>query len=119
MKFVKTFAGLVKMLDKPDTREAFDQLRMVKTTSIGNLIAFMHVFNLRFGAATTPQQRMIYNQIYPVLDQVRDRVKDANLDQAPPAQANAGHVGDFFNKMDMDTLEGKPKKTTPPPPNPQ
>ena len=74
-------AGLVRMLEKPDTREALDQLRMVKTSSLGNLIAFMHVYNLRFGAATTPHQRVIYDQLYPLLDEVRDRImKESNAD---------------------------------------
>ena len=65
LRFVKTLAGLVRLLEKPDTREALDQLRMVKNTTVGNLIGFMHVYNLRFGAATTPRQRIIYEQIYP------------------------------------------------------
>ena len=64
-RFVKTLAGLVRMLEKPDTKAALDQLRMVKTTTLGNLIAFMHVYNLRFGAATTPHQKLIYDQLYP------------------------------------------------------
>jgi hypothetical protein len=118
-KFVKTLAGLVRMLEKPDTREAFDQLRMVKTSSLGNLVAFMHVYNLRFGAATTPRQRMIYDQLYPLLDEVRDRiVKESNVDDTATARAEPAHVGDFFNKMDMDSLQGgKPKKVAPPQPN--
>ena len=53
-RFLKTLAGLVRMLERPDTSEAFNQLRMIKSTSLGNLIAFMEVYNLRFGAATTP-----------------------------------------------------------------
>jgi hypothetical protein len=119
-KFVKTVAGLVKMLETPDTREALDQLRMMKTVKIGNLIAFMQVYNLRFGAATTPVQRQIYDHLYPVLDEVRDRVlRESKVDESARAQANAGNVGDFFNKLDLDTLEGKAKKDTPPPPNPQ
>jgi hypothetical protein len=119
-KFVKTLAGLVKMLEKPDTHEALDQLRMVKTTSIGNLLAFMHVYNLRFGAATTPQQRLIYDNLYPVLDEVRDRImRESKVDETATAQANPAHVGEFFNKLDLDSLEGKAKKGTPPPPPPQ
>jgi predicted transcriptional regulator len=122
VKFIKTFAGLVKMLETPDTKQALDQLRPMERsnqkTTIGNLIAFMHVFNLRFGAAQTPQQRAIYDQLYPVLDQVRDRVvNEAKVDEN--VQANAGNVHDFFNKMDLDELEGKAKKETPKPPAPQ
>jgi hypothetical protein len=118
LRFVKTLAGLVRLLEKPDTREALDQLRMFKNTTVGNLIGFMHVYNLRFGAATTPRQRMIYEQLYPVLDQARDRViSEAKLDNTPAPEP--GHVGDFFNKMPLDQLEGKAKKDTPKPPNPE
>ncbi len=119
LRFTKTLAGLIRLLEKPDTREALDQLRMVKSTTIGNLIGFMHAYNLRFGAATTPRQRIIYEQIFPVLDQARDRVmSEAKLDaNAKPVEP--GHVGDFFSKMDLDTLEGKAKKDAPKPPNPE
>jgi hypothetical protein len=118
LRFVKMLAGLVRLLEKPDTREALDQLRMVKNTTVGNLIGFMHVYNLRFGAATTPRQKIIYEQIYPVLDQARDRViSEAKLDNTPAPEP--GHVGDFFSKMPLDQLEGKNKKNVPKPPNPE
>ena len=63
---MKTLAGLVRMLEKPDTKAALDQLRMVKTTTLGNLIAFMHVYNLRFGAATTPHQQVHLRPALPI-----------------------------------------------------
>ena len=92
----------------------------MKKTTVGNLIAFMHVYNLRFGAATTPRQKMIYETLYPVLDQVRDRVvTETKLEPTEKAQANPSHLGDVFSKMDLDQLEGKPKKDAPKPPNPQ
>ena len=117
-KFIKTLAGLVRMLEKPDTREAFDQLRMVKTSSLGNLLAFMHIYNLRFGAATTPRQRIIYEQLFPLLDEVRDRVvKESNVEDTATARAQPAHVGEFFNKLDLDSLQGKDKKNAPPQPN--
>jgi hypothetical protein len=114
-RFVKTLSGLVRMLEKPDTKEALDQLRLVKSTTLGNLIAFMHVYNLRFGPATTPHQKLIYDQIFPALDEVRDRVmKESRVDESTTAQANPNHVNDFFNKLDVD----KDKKDVPTPPNP-
>ena len=120
LRFVKTLAGLVRLLEKPDTREVLDQLRMVKTTTVGNLIGFMHVYNLRFGSATTPRQRMIYEQLYPVLDQARDRVmNESKIDTTETVRRDPKHVGDFFNKMDLDDLEGKAKKDAPKPPKPQ
>ncbi len=117
-KFITTFTGLVKMLEKPDTKEALDQLRMVKTTTVGNLISFMHFFGLRFGAAETPQQRMIYSRLFPVVANVRDRIEEAKVEEPGTAQANAAPVHDFFNKLDLDKLD-KEKKPTPAPPPPQ
>jgi hypothetical protein len=113
-RFLKTLAGLVRMLEAPDTREAFNQLRTIKTTALGNLIAFMEVYNLRFGAATTPTQRQIYRQLYQVLDQTRDRVlKESKVDQNAVAQADPSIVGEYFSKLDVDQTEGKSKKETP------
>jgi hypothetical protein len=112
-RFVKTLSGLFRMLEKPDTKAALDQLRTVKTTTLGNLLAFMHVYNLRFGAATNPHQKFLYDQLYPMLDDVRDRVTKES--KSTTAQANPEHVSDFFNKLEVD----QPKKDTPAPPNPQ
>ena len=47
---------------------------MVKTTPLSNLIAFMEIYNLRFGAATTPRQRLIYRELFAQIDAVRGRV---------------------------------------------
>jgi hypothetical protein len=118
-RFLKTLAGLVKLLEKPDTREVFDQLRMVKSTTVGNLIGFMHIYNLRFGAAKTPQQRMIYEKLYPVLDQARDRVMSEAKIEGDTVRADPKHVGDFFNKMNLEDFDGKPNKEAPKPPKPQ
>ena len=110
-RFLKTVAGLVRMLERPDTTEAFNQLRMVKSTTLGNLIAFMEVFNLRFGAATTPGQRQIYRQLFSALDEVRDKiVKASKVDDNPAVLANPGPVEDYFSKFDVDQAEGKDKK---------
>ena len=88
-RFVKTLAGLVRMLEKPDTKAAIDQLKMVKTTTLGNLIAFMHIYNLRFGAATTPHQKLIYDQLYPLLDDVRDRITKESRSETAAGQSGA------------------------------
>jgi hypothetical protein len=108
-RFLKTFAGLVRMLEAPDTREAFDELRKVKTTTLANLIAFMEVFNLRFGAATTPRQRLIYRQIFPTLHELRIRVvKGADLDNNNSflSTIGLGAVGDFFSNFSVEKSEG-------------
>jgi hypothetical protein len=119
-RFVKTLAGLVRLLAKPDTREVLDQLRMVKTTTVGSLIGFMHVYNLRFGAASSPRQRSIYEQLYPILDQARDRImNESKLDTAQAPRVDPQHVGDYFDKLDQEKADAKPKKDAPKPPAPQ
>jgi hypothetical protein len=117
-RFVKTLAGLVKLLEKPDTKEVLDQLRKVTTTTVGHLIGFMHVYNLRFAAATTPKQKMIYEQLWPMLDEARDVVAK-KIDGSVAVEGDPKHVGDFFNKMNPDDFDGKNKKDAPKPPNPQ
>jgi hypothetical protein len=117
-RFVTTLAGLVRMMEKPDIKEAIDQLKMVKSTTLGNLIAFMHVYNLRFGAAMTPHQRLIYDQLFPALDDVRDRItRESKVDENATAQANPNHAGDFFNKLDVDQTAKDKKVPVPPNPN--
>ena len=99
------------MLERPDTSEAFNQLRMVKSTSLGNLIAFMEVFNLRFGAATTPAQRVHLPRTLPgARPSCADRVvKGASLDDTATVLANPGPVGDFFSKFDVDNPRRRPR----------
>ena len=56
-KFLKTLAGLVRLLERADTTDAFNQLRTIQTTTLANLIAFMEIYNIRFGAATRTSRR--------------------------------------------------------------
>jgi hypothetical protein len=120
INFVKTLGGLVHLLEQPDTKEVIDELRKVKTTSLGNLLGFMHAFNLRFGPAATPRQKIAYNKLYPLLDDTRDHViSETKVDVSAEGKANLGHVGDVFSMMSLDEIERKAKKDTPAPPNPQ
>jgi hypothetical protein len=120
INFVKTLGGLIHLLEQPDTKTVIDELRKVKTTSLANLLGFMHAFNLRFGPAATPRQKIAYNKIYPLLADTRDHViGEARADVSADGKANLGHVGDVFSNMSMDEIERKAKKDTPAPPNPQ
>jgi hypothetical protein len=119
-KFIKLLTGLVRLMSKPDTQQVLDQLRKVPNTTVGSLIGFMHLYNVRFGRAETPRQRSIYEQLYPILDQVRDRVvKAAESDGAATVKADPKHVGDYFDKMTVEDIDAAGKKATPRPPAPQ
>ena len=101
----------------PTPRRRSISYALVKTTTLGNLIAFMHVYNLRFGAATNPHQKFIYDQLYPLLDDVRDRITKESKRRRPP-RLNPEHVSDFFNKLEVDQA-AKKQEGHPQPPNPQ
>ena len=46
---------------------------LFKDTTVGNLVAFMHTYSLRFAPATTPKQRAIYRDLLPQLVEARDK----------------------------------------------
>ena len=119
LNFVKTVTALARMLGKPEIGQVLAELQKIETTTVGNLLAFMHTFNLRFGPATTPRQRQVYNELYPVLDQTRDRIlAGARLDNAAAERASKAKVSDFFSAMDLEQIEGKKKAKVPEPPKP-
>jgi hypothetical protein len=99
-RFINAYSALIGLLDKPDTRAALAELRKVKNTTIGNLLGFMHAYNLRFAPATTRKERQIYQQLYGSLDQTRDQIlSEAKLDQRPRTQANPEVVTDFYGRI--------------------
>ena len=85
--YLKGLAGLSKQLEKPNFEKLLSELEKVKTTSVGNLIGFMHAYNLRFSPATTPKQRAVYHDLYPLMIASRDKIIGAPGDNAT-ARAN-------------------------------
>jgi hypothetical protein len=116
LNFVKAATALSRLLEKPQIEEVLSELNKIEKTTVGNLLGFMHTFNLRFSPATTPHQRQVYEELYPILDQTRDKIiGEAKLDDNVTAKAGKGKLRDFFSAMDLDQIEGR-KKTPPPPP---
>ena len=72
--YLKELAALSKMLEKPNVEKLIGELEKVESTSIGNLVGFMHAYNLRFSPATTPAQRAVYQDLYPIMTAARDKV---------------------------------------------
>jgi hypothetical protein len=71
--FLRTLAGLGRMLTNPRVRPVVQAIESYKEGDVGDLIGFMHAFNLRFGPAKSERQRAIYHQLYPMLvDVLRD-----------------------------------------------
>jgi hypothetical protein len=101
LKFINASTALVGLLDKPDIRPALAELKKVKDTSLGNLLGFMHAFNLRFGAATDLKQRRAYQELYGILDQTRDQIlSEAKLEPRTKAAGNPSLASDFYQSFD-------------------
>jgi hypothetical protein len=121
--FLKALYGLSKMLEQPQVEQFLKGLNRYPTTTMGHLITFMQSFNLRFGAAKTPEQEAAYDQIYPMLVQLRDQSQG----QGPnPVTAQAPlpdpkHATSFFSGMDYSHFQPQPAPhngAVPAPPRP-
>ena len=102
------------MLEKPNIGPALIELRKIQDTMIGNLLGFMHFYNLRFGPAKTVPEKRAYQQLFAILDATRDQVlAEAKLDRSARAlQAGSAKAAtDFFQDLERG---GKPKSTPPP-----
>ena len=114
--YLKALFGLSKMLETPSVDQYLTGLNKVDSTTLGHLIAFMHTFNLRFGAAKTPVQEETYDQLYPLLVAVRDQAK---VPSANPYTTSSGPqdpkaFSAYFSQMQYDPKHG----VVPPPPPP-
>jgi len=111
-KFLKAVYGLLRMLETPAIDVLLAGVENRPETNLGELLAFMESFNLRFGAARTPEQRAAYNTLYPMLKTLRDEALPGAtpppLAQADPEQARA-----FFEGMELQDLKKKPSLKSP------
>jgi hypothetical protein len=99
-KFLTACTSIVALLEKPEIGPAILELRKIQDTTIGNLLGFMHAYNLRFGAATTVKEREAYQRLFVILDQTRDQVLDeAKLDSKPPISANPSQATAFYQNV--------------------
>jgi len=108
-KFLKALHGLVVMLKAPSLDPVLAGVEKRPEATLGELMSFMTAFNLRFGPATTPQQREVYRELHPLLVQLRDQVAPALATSAAPKLT--GHdVEDFFSPMSFDDLQKRAPK---------
>jgi hypothetical protein len=116
LNFISTGSSLIGMMQKPDIQPALLDLRKVSDTTIGNLLGFMHAYNLRFGAATTPKERQAFHRLWEILDGTRDEVlAAAGIKDMPGGRMNPQHAHDFFQGLNQAR---KPSGNAPQPPKP-
>lgn len=82
--YFSTLASLVRLLNDPSMKKILAALQDDKPRTLGDLIAFMNAFNLKFAPATSPRQVAIYEQLAPALASLQASFGAA---PSPPAQS--------------------------------
>jgi len=109
--YVRTLAGMAKMLENPRTEKVLAELKKVDETTVGSLLGFMHTYNLRFGRADTPAQREVYDRLFPLLVATRDKIVKEADDRPSDYKASGDHPAEFFSGMHLDDLHGNGKSS--------
>lgn len=121
--FLKALIGLSKMLETPQIQQFLKGLDRYPQTTLGHVISFMHTFNLQFGPAKTPVQEAAYDQLYPLLVQLRDATQ-AGGQGSDPVAASQGPPPDprgamsFFSGMPASQIRQPNGGGAPAPPRP-
>lgn len=104
--YLKGLSALARLLQRPKLQELLANVDQEATRPLSDLLGFMHTFNLRFGVATTPEQQAAYNTIWPMLDDLRDRVVHEPQSPMAVAPASGRHtkLSDFANKLPDEAL---------------
>jgi hypothetical protein len=106
--FLKALTAMTRMLQRPEVGKILAELGSVEETTLGSLLSFMHAYNLRFGPATTPAQRTVYRNLYPIMAEARDRIlKEAGIgvEGAGPVARNDRDAVDFFQGLHLEHLD--------------
>lgn len=106
--YLTTLSSLSRLLNDPVMKTFLAQLNAGEERTVGDLVAFMNAFNLRFGAATTDRQIEIYRRLIPALKGIRDSAIAART--APPTPDRTGErlksaAKAAFKGMSWDELE--------------
>lgn len=114
--YLKGIYGLISMLETPAINVLLAGVEKRPDTTLGDLLAFMQSFNLRFGPASTPQQRAIYSQIFPALDGIRDEINASGIQPAGPGRPSGVPPAEFFSGMEYQHMDAR--RNPPPTPGP-
>src|SRR5262249_59999208 len=102
--------GLARMMETPEVSTFLTDLNKVESTTLASLLGFMYAFNLRFGVADTPRQRMAYDELFPKLRALRDQLfpqDDSPMTIGAPVPPHPESARAFFSRMDLAELPQK------------
>ncbi len=90
LDYFTTMASLNRLLNDPSMKAFLDQLEDTKQSTVGNLVAFMNAYNLRFGATTSDRQVEIYSQLLPGLVALRNEIASQHAQASNADRSGAG-----------------------------
>ncbi len=108
LEYLSTLASLNRMLHDPSMKKFLSLLDEGKERTVGDLIAFMNAYNLRFGPAKSDRQVEIYTRLVPILTKLRDDVnggpgKSLGMDRSGEGMKSAAKQA--FKGMNWDQLQ--------------
>jgi hypothetical protein len=99
-RFLKAALGLTSMLGTPAINVLLSDVDKHPEATVGDLLGFMKAFNLRFGVADTPREKMVYDELYPLLVKLRDEAfPKSKPGLGDDVDANPDHPADFFASL--------------------
>ncbi len=108
LDYFTTLASLSRLLNDASFKAFLGQLDDGRERTVGDLIAFMNTFNLRFGRATSERQMDIYRRLAPALKTIRDQAVTASAAPQAPDRTGKGlstAAKAAFKGMSWDELE--------------
>lgn len=108
LDYLTTLASLNRMLHDPSMKKFLAMLEDGQERTVGDVIAFMNAYNLRFGPAKSDRQIEIYTRLVPILAKIRD---DLDSERAAPDSLDKSGEGfksaarQAFKGMGWDQLE--------------
>jgi hypothetical protein len=108
--YFNTLASLARLLHDPSMKKALGELENDREISVGELIAFMQTYNLRFGAVVSSRQLQIYRELVTLLGGVLTDVNVAAVPRPPAVgtqdgKALQGAAQNAFQGMGWPQLE--------------
>ncbi len=106
--YFSTLGSLVRLLNDPSMKKILGELEDGRPRTLGDLVAFMNAYNLRFGPAGSPRQVAIYQQLVPALTSLRDSMADGQNPPATPDRTGEGlrsAARGAFQGMGYDQLQ--------------
>ena len=108
LDYFVTLASLTRLLNDPSMKSFLAQLDDGQERTVGDLVAFMNAYNLRFGPATSDHQIEIYTRLVPALTAIRDVPNPEKTASPEPDRTGEGlksAAKHAFKWMSWDQLE--------------